>query len=302
MQEYVNDFLLFLETERNYSVNTIISYKEDILSFERFITKEDLAPDLISIHNDRIARNFISFLDINGFSKKTIARKVSSLRTFYKFLRSEQIVTTNHFTNIKVPKASSRLPHEIKADEIEIMFNSIDKSKPLGIRNFTLLELLYGCGLRVSEACGLLIKDIDFKNDEILIHGKGKKDRYVPMHEGVKSSLKEYISYARNYLLGEDNQNRFVFINYKGTTLTPRGVRVILKKIIEKTGETFKISPHMLRHSFATHLLDNGADLRSVQELLGHENISTTQIYTHVSKEGVKKAYMKAHPRAHKNK
>ena len=183
-----------------------------------------------------------------------------------------------------------------------MLFNICDQTKPLGVRNYCILELLYGCGLRVSELCNLEIKDIDFDDLTILIHGKGSKDRVVIMYEEMANNLRKYISNSRLDLLykSENHENRHVFLNKNGTTLTPRGVRVILNKLISDCGETFHLSPHMLRHSFATALLNNGADMRSVQELLGHESLSTTQVYTHVSYETIKTSYQIAHPRAMK--
>lgn len=182
------------------------------------------------------------------------------------------------------------------------MMNSIDQKTPMGLRNYLIVSILYGCGLRVSEMCALEISNLDFSNETIHIHGKGDKDRIVIMYDELKEKLLKYISFERIELLkkGDNIESRYLFINNHGGNLTPRGVRVILNTIIDKMGETYKITPHMLRHSFATALLDNGADLRSVQELLGHSNLSTTQIYTHVSVEKMKSEYMAAHPRAKK--
>lgn len=183
------------------------------------------------------------------------------------------------------------------------MMNSIDQKTPMGLRNYLIVSILYGCGLRVSEMCALEISNLDFSNETIHIHGKGDKDRIVIMYDELKEKLLKYISFERIELLkkGDNIESRYLFINNHGGNLTPRGVRVILNTIIDKMGETYKITPHMLRHSFATALLDNGADLRSVQELLGHSNLSTTQIYTHVSVEKMKSEYMAAHPRAKNN-
>lgn len=303
MNEYIEKFIDYLISQRNYSSYTAINYKEDINSFNDYITTHKLAPNLLKI-NERIIKNYMMFLDTKHLSKRSIGRHLSSLKSFYNYLEREKLITRNVVNEIKAPKIEKRLPHEIKFDEIEMMFESINLDTKLGPRNYLILEMLYGCGLRVSELCSLQIKDIDNKNEIILIHGKGAKDRYVPIHKGIVMALKDYITYSRVNLIAitEDTQNPFLFINYKGSTLTPRGVRKILNKIVFDTSETFKISPHMLRHSFATHLLNNGADLRSVQELLGHENLSTTQIYTGVSKEALKNAYMNAHPRANKEK
>ncbi len=302
LDEYVERFKTYLLGERNYSMNTIIAYIEDVLEFKDFLIKNKFSNSLANIKRSRVCGYFISDLEDRGFSHHSIARKISSLRTFYDFLVDEEVVEKNFFLEMHAPKLEKRLPHEVKEDEISILFGAIDKSTALGFRNYVLLDLLYSCGLRISEVCSLEIKQLDFSNSNILIHGKGSKDRYVPMHEELMEELREYITTSRTELIAksENVKTGRLFINYKGTELTPRGVRVILNKILDDAGETFKLSPHMLRHSFATHMLNNGADLRTVQELLGHKNLSTTQIYTHVSKESLRNTYMQTHPRAKK--
>ena len=236
------------------------------------------------------------------YSATTINRHLSSLRTFYDFLMKRHVVEKNFFEEIASIKKPKRLPEILKNKEIMDMMNSIDQKTPMGLRNYLIVSILYGCGLRVSEMCALEISNLDFSNETIHIHGKGDKDRIVIMYDELKEKLLKYISFERIELLkkGDNIESRYLFINNHGGNLTPRGVRVILNTIIDKMGETYKIKPHMLRHSFATALLDNGADLRSVQELLGHSNLSTTQIYTHVSVEKMKSEYMAAHPRAKK--
>ena len=180
------------------------------------------------------------------------------------------------------------------------MFNCIENGTIMGKRDTALLELLYGTGIRVSELCDLQVSDIDFFNKSIIIMGKGSKERYIPLHEGIISAIKEYLAYSRTEIMARQKGkvSEKLFLNFRGSELTARGVRVVLDNIAEKTATSLKVSPHMFRHSFATHLLDNGADLRSVQELLGHVNLSTTQIYTHVSLERIKEEYMKYHPKA----
>ena len=300
--EYLTSFVEHLRGIKNYSENTITGYIDDILDFKEYFLKTGVSKDFISIKRARTASYFIVYLDEKKLSKKTIARHLSSLKTFYDFLLEEKLVEKNFFKDIKSPKIEKRLPHEIKEDEITILFNSIDRTKPLGERNYCILEMLYGCGVRVSELCEMEIKDIDFQNEVIKVHGKGAKERYIPMHKLLIKEIRDYLTFTRVTLLEKGNnlESRKVFINYKGGELTPRGVRKILNSILENAGETFKISPHMLRHSFATHLLNHGADLRTVQELLGHENITTTQIYTHLSNEALKEVYLDAFPRAKK--
>ena len=185
----------------------------------------------------------------------------------------------------------------------ESLFKSIDTSKPLGKRNLLIMEFLYGTGVRVSELCGIELGDIDYSQGLVLIHGKGSKDRYVPLHDNLVDLLREYIIMTREeFYRRSDKKTNHLFLNFKGTPLTPRGVRMVVNKVIDDSKESIKISPHTLRHTFATHLLNNGADLRSVQELLGHSHLSSTQIYTQVTKEKLKENYLKAHPRAKRKK
>lgn len=302
--EAIAKYVDYLANVKNYSFHTVSSYRSDIVEFVEFIVSERMARDLLSIRNNRVCKNYISYLSSQDLASSSINRKLSSLRSFYDYLLKSELVKANYFDEVEAPKMPKRLPKTIKESEIMMLFNSCDMTTPLGYRNYCLLEVLYGCGLRVSELCGLQIKDIDFSDLSIVIHGKGSKDRIVLMYDDMADHLRHYISTFRLDLLyrSKEEDNRYVFLNKNGTTLTPRGVRVILNKIINDCGETFHLSPHMLRHSFATSLLNNGADMRSVQELLGHENLSTTQIYTHVSFENIKKSYEIAHPRATKKK
>lgn len=296
----VEAYLVYLEAVKNYSKNTIISYKNDILEFNDFVVSERFAKNLITIRNDRVCKSFIASLNLKGEAETSINRKLSCLKGFYEYLVSNGVIKENYFLDIKSLKVPKRLPKIIKDREIEMMLDACDLNKALGYRNHLIILMLYGLGLRVSELCNLKINDIDFSREEVLIHGKGSKDRYLILIPEISANLKHYLANERISLLvkSRDFNNKYVFLNNKGGTLTTRGVRVILDGVIEKCGETFHITPHMLRHSFATALLNNGADLRSVQELLGHENLSTTQIYTHVSYETMKKQYQNAFPRA----
>ncbi len=296
---YIDDFKDYLLIEKNYADNTITSYLRDIHDFQSFIKNEELANDLLDVTRERLGRHFLSYLDTKKYTKKSIARKISSLRTFYDYLIKNKHIDVNIFTNLETPKIPKKLPQIIDDDEIEMLFKSIDRYHHLGFRNYVILDLLFSCGLRASELTGMTIKDIQLDREQILIHGKGSKDRYVPLHDKLISDLKQYLTYIRPILLskGSMSHDTHVFINYKGTNLTVRGLQVILKKIIKDSGETFKIHPHMLRHAFATTLLNHGADLRVVQELLGHEHLKSTQIYTHVSSEVLKEKYKTTHPR-----
>ncbi len=297
--EYLDDFLDYITIQKNYSIHTVKGYQRDILDFHAFITSEELAPSLIEATRERLARHFISHLDQKNLSKKTIARKVSALRTFYDFLMKNHMIDVNIFESVEIPKIPKKLPSIINDDEMEMIFKSIDRMKPLGFRNYVMIDLLFSSGLRASELVDMSIKDINLEQQQILIHGKGSKDRYVPLHQKLIDDIKHYLTYMRPILLskGKDTHMRYVFINYKGGHLTVRGLELILKEVIKKSGETFKIHPHMLRHAFATTLLNHGADLRVVQELLGHEHLKSTQIYTHVSSETIKEKYKTTHPR-----
>lgn len=298
IKDALDKYRNYLEVEKNYSMYTIQSYFKDINDFQDFLKLEKYG-DLLRVKSDNIARYYISYLVTNGFSRKSIARKVSSMRAFYRYLTVEGIIEKSFFEGVETPKIEKQLPKFLYQNEIEIMFNTIDRSTPIGKRDYALLELLYGSGLRVSEICSITEKNLDFSNEMIKVFGKGSKERYVPMNTRTIDSLKEYLYVGRPSLIQniELDATDSLFVNHHGGPLTPRGVRVILNKIIDKTGELGHVYPHMIRHTFATHLLDGGADLRSVQTMLGHENLSTTQIYTHVSKEQIKESYMQNHPR-----
>ncbi|MFK5882974.1 MAG: tyrosine recombinase [Candidatus Izemoplasma sp.] len=290
-------FKAYIEMERSYSKNTLTSYIEDINNLIHFLDQEEFG-DLLSV-TPRIARFYTTSLH-ETYSPRTIARKISSLRSFYNFLNKENILKLNPFREVELPKKEKKLPKFIYPEEIESIFNSIDTSNALGKRNKLIFEFLYGTGVRVSELCSIKIKDIDFYQNLVLIHGKGSKDRYIPIHNLLSKEIESYLLQVRPEFIKRavEKENAYLLLNFKGTTLTPRGVRLIINQIIENSEETVKISPHTLRHTFATHLLNNGADLRSVQELLGHSHLSSTQIYTKVTKEKLKSSYLSAHPRA----
>lgn len=294
--EIIQEFKDFLENERSYSEYTVKSYLKDISDFNNYLAKNEF-PIYLEISNN-VPRYYLSYLN-QKYKEKSVNRKLSSLRSFYRFLVQNGYQDNNPFLEIASMKIPQILPKRLYEDEIEKLFAVINVDTVIGRRDFAILEMLYGTGIRVSELCGLKIQDIDFYNNNIIVLGKGNKERYVPIHPKIKSSVYDYIQFSRLDLLknNKDEVPDILFLNFKGSPLLVRGVRVILDKIAENAGLEIKISPHMLRHSFATSLIDNGADLRSVQELLGHENLSTTQIYTHVSKEALKKGYDAFFPR-----
>ena len=291
-------FEIYLASVRRYSKHTVSSYLEDVKTLTNFLEREGFG-SLLDV-SPRTARFFVATLH-EEFSRASIARKISTLRSLYHFLVSEDLMKEHPFLDVELPKKEKRLPKFIYPEEMEELINSIDRSRPLGDRNYTIIETLYGTGLRASELVGLDIGDLDFYEDFILVHGKGSKDRYVPIHNRLKDVLQKYLLTTRDALKNE-TEDKALFLNHHGERLSDRGLRYIVKDVIEKSSTMLSMSPHTFRHTFATHLLNNGADLRSVQELLGHESISSTQIYTGVSKEVLQKKYMAAHPRAKRKK
>ncbi|MFW6320145.1 MAG: site-specific tyrosine recombinase/integron integrase [Bacillota bacterium] len=293
-KEYITLFTDYVRQIRGYSDHTVTAYKHDIDDFVHFLTKEGF--DNLEDVSIRVAKFYIGDLN-ERFTPRTIARKVSTLRSFYRFLLEENFIEHHPFLNVAIPKVSHTLPKFVYPEEIEGIFDSIDTKNDKGKRDFLLLEMLYDTGLRVSELCALKLRDIDIKNRTMLIHGKGQKDRIIPIGKRLSTLLESYYLSTRKNLM-KDSDHPYLFVNTKGNPLTTRGVRYIIKSIIDDSSTYLKITPHTLRHTFASHLLSQGADLRSVQALLGHESISSTQIYTEISKEDLKEKYLQAHPRA----
>jgi len=297
--DYLSEFEDYLKFERNYSPNTIKAYVKDISEFKAWFKKEGFAKDYVDIKRKRTCDYYIAYLrSKNGrFSdkqtSKTISRKLSSLRSFYAFLKLKQYIEENIFEVVESPKIEKTLPKHLENNEINLLFESIRRTTPLGNRNYLILDLLYSLGLRASEIINININDLNFFRKQIKIFGKGSKERILPLHDELVKELKEYITLYRPMLLSkaEDTNNNILLLNKNGDSLGVRGLRKILNNIVDKAGEMFKIHPHMLRHSFATELLNAGADLRVIQELLGHETIKTTQKYTAVSNQTLFKKY-----------
>ena len=297
--ELIEKFLDYISVEKNYSEYTISNYKNDIIEFKDYLEREKFGTlDKIEVNN--AARYYLSYLNGKKLRTRSVARKMSSLRSFYRFLINEGIVEVNIFSEISSPKLEKILPKFLYEEEINEMFNCINTDTLLGKRDYAILEFMYGTGVRVSELCSIEIDDIDYVNKQVIVLGKGNKERYLPLHDLIIDALEIYVNEARLELQIRNKKSisNKLFLNHHGSELTPRGVRVILENIVKKTSDNFHISPHMLRHSFASSMLNAGADLVTVQELLGHENLSTTQIYTHISKEQIKKEYMEKFPRA----
>ncbi|CAH0214718.1 Tyrosine recombinase XerC [Peribacillus sp. Bi96] len=293
----LSSFIEYLQIEKNSSHYTIENYRRDILEFFLFLNEQGIT-DITSVEYFDV-RLFLTNLYEKKLSKRTVARKTSCLRSFYKFLLREGDVKDNPFSLVSLPKKDQRLPRFLYEKEMQQLFSSIKKDSPIGIRDNALLELLYATGIRVSECCEIKLQDIDLSLGTVLVHGKGKKDRYVPVGGYAQEAIDLYIRTARMEMTSSDAKAHvYLFVNFRGDPLTPRGVRYILNELIKKSAADGSLHPHMLRHSFATHLLNNGADIRTVQELLGHSKISSTQVYTHVTKDQLKKVYNATHPRA----
>mgnify|MGYP001005526391 FL=1 len=290
LDKYI-DYLLY---EKAYSKHTILNYKDDILEYLDFLKLEELEYENI-VYED--LRYYLVYLkDKKKNSNSSIDRKISALRGFYKYLVNLKILEVNPFDIVSGPKKEKKLPRYFEYNELEELFDSVDISSVIGRRDRLILELLYATGVRVSEMVEIKVSDIDISNRNINIIGKGNKERIVKFGEYCLDAINDYLDNSYNKL--NINNINYLFLNSRGSKLTDRGVRYILDNLIKKTSLNKKISPHMLRHSFATHLLNNGADLLTVQKLLGHESIKATQVYTHVSTDRLKEVYFKSFPRA----
>lgn len=290
-------FVEYLQVEKNASPLTIQSYHSDLETFFSFLEREAIKRiDEIDHHAVRL---FLTELHEERLSRRTVSRMISSLRSFFNFLEREEISSLNPFTQITLPKANKPIPNFLYEEELDQLFTIHDLEKPLGQRNSSLIEVLYATGIRVSELEQMEVSDIDFSVGSIFIRGKGNKERYVMFGQYAKEALQLYLNKGRIALLKKSQATTDkVFVNHLGKPLTSRGVRYILDQIVKEAALTVHVNPHKLRHTFATHMLNSGADLRTVQELLGHENLSSTQIYTHVTKDYLQKIYMNSHPRA----
>nr|WP_239254812.1 tyrosine recombinase XerC [Listeria ilorinensis] len=291
-------FMDYLMNERNYSVNTALAYKQDILDFQTFLNQQAIAGFRAVTFMD--VRLYLTELKKEKYARTSVARKLSSLRSFYTFMLRENLVGTNPFTSVSHAKNQLRLPKFFYSEEMEALFQVVyQDDEALTMRDRVMLELLYGTGIRVSECAGVRLSDIDKTYQAILIRGKGNKERYVPYGAFLEDAITAYLGGGRKKLMtAYHKEHDVLLVNHYGDPLTTRGIRYCLTKIIDEAALTRKIYPHMLRHTFATDLLNNGADMRTVQELLGHASLSSTQIYTHVTKEHLKATYMKHHPRA----
>lgn len=297
MDKIISKFIEYLEYEKGYSKKTIISYEKDLELFNKYL-RENKITNINSIDYNTI-RKYLSHLHDNKYEASSISRKISTLRTFFKYNLKEKNIKNNPMTLISNPKKEKKLPKYLNYEEMERLLNSIDTSELEGIRNKLIIELLYSTGIRVSELVNIKIKDIKIKEQQINILGKGSKERIVLFGNNAEESIKLYLNAYKELFKG-NIYNSYLLINNKGKQLTANKIELIVKEVLKKSALKLNISPHTLRHTFATHMLDSGADLKSVQELLGHENLKTTAIYTHVSNERLKNVFLHSHPRATK--
>lgn len=297
---HIKKFLEYLVVEKNASDYTVTFYKRDLHLFLQFLESEGIKE--ITEVDQITVRVFLTKLYDRKLSRRSVSRKLSCLRTFYKYLERDYVIERNPFIHIPLPKQDEPIPTFLYMEELSELFEVSDISTPIGQRDQALLEVLYATGIRVSECQSLQLQNIDFSVGILSVIGKGRKERYIPFGQYAQDALTTYIKDGRNELINKaTTKTDTVFLNARGSPITTRGIHYVLAQMIKKTSLTTNVHPHKLRHTFATHLLNEGADLRSVQELLGHENLSSTQIYTHVTKDRLQNVYMNTHPRAKLN-
>jgi integrase/recombinase XerD len=293
----ISSFLTHVKVEKGLSSNTVSAYKRDLVKFDAFARKRKLSLEAIS-RDDLV--DFLAGLYRQKLESRTVARQLVTLRNFFRFAQIQELISVDPSINLESPKIRRTLPGYLRLEEIERLLEQPDEKKPLGLRDRAMLEVLYSTGLRVSELISLRVSDVDTKVGCVRCIGKGDKERIVPVGRQALVMVEKYLRRARPLLCGKSKSasSPTLFVNRRGTTLSRVGVWKILSAYGRRAGLRVAIKPHMLRHSFATHLLERGADLRSVQLMLGHADISTTQIYTHVVEERLKQIYKAHHPRA----
>ncbi len=292
----VDIYLDYLLNIKKYSIKTVESYRFEIVHFLDFLYGQHIK-ELKDV-NYKMLRGYMHILHKEEYATSSINHKISTMRSFYRYLVEQEIVEDNPFLLLETQKQIVKTPDFLFEEEMIEFLDSIEVTDELGIRNKAILELMYASGMRCSEVITLQLKDIDLQSNMVLVHGKGQKDRYLPIHDYASSCISRYLQQARHiHYLKANNEHDVLFINARGMPLTSRGLQDIVKRLAKKYNPMKHIHPHTIRHSYATHLLNNGADIRTVQELLGHQNISTTQVYTHITKEQLSKVYKEAHPR-----
>lgn len=297
MKDHLQDFIHFLIVERGLANNTVVSYERDLKRYLQYLEKVEQINDLNEVTRVQIVQ-FLALLKDEGKSAKTLARHVASIRAFHQFLLREKAVDQDPSVHIESPKMERSLPKVLNMAEVEALLDFPIKDDRFGLRDKAMLELLYATGIRVSELIGLNTGNVHLSMGFVRCIGKGNKERIIPIGETAIKALQQYLKEGRPQLVSKKHRDDALFLNHHGRRLSRQGFWKILKKITNEVGIEKELTPHTLRHSFATHLLENGADLRAVQEMLGHADISTTQIYTHVTKTRLKDVYNQFHPRA----
>lgn len=295
LQRILDDYLHYLKAERGLSDNTVSSYGMDLQQFIGYLKEQEI--DNLNDVDKQVIIDYLDYLMKKGKANSSIVRCVTSLRKFFQTMKQDGIIDENPMLTIETPKSEKHLPEVLSTEEVEMLLNAPDVTQTLGLRNRAILELMYATGLRVSEVVNLRLEDLHLDVGIIQTIGKGRKERIVPIGDEAITWINNYLRDARPELC-KTRRSPFLFVNFHGERLTRQGVWKNLKNEVRKAGITKNVTPHTLRHSFATHILENGADLRIVQELLGHSDISTTQIYTHISKKRLSEIYDTTHPHA----
>lgn len=296
-QNILKSYEFFLKLERNMSPNTVMAYLSDVIKLEAYIEikGKEIQPDKVKSED---LHQFLIYIAETGLNEKSQSRIISGLKSFYKFMLLEDIISEDPTELLETPKIGRKLPVVLSVAEIEAILQVIDVSGPLGHRNRAIIEMLYGCGLRVSECAELRISNIFFKEEFIKVIGKGDKQRLVPLGSAAVREIENYYKSFRNHINPKKGNADFLFLNRRGSKLSRVMIFNIVKEACQMAGITKIISPHTFRHSFATHLIEGGADLRAVQEMLGHESITTTEIYTHIDREYLRETIIQFHPRS----
>ena len=294
MQTYIDSFLRYLASDRNYSPHTVAAYANDLRQFHEFL---GAGADPAAVDRPLI-RRYLADLHDRSFAMPSIARKLATLKSFFRYLRKTGVVPGNPVASTVAPKLAKRLPQYLDEPSVTRLMEQPDRATTVGKRDAAILEVLYATGIRLGELLALRESDIDFPNETLKVRGKGSKDRIVPFGRKAATALRAYIAVRPALAAAAAAPPPVLFLTVRGNGMNPKGVNLLLNTYIARVSEIEKKSPHVLRHTFATHLLDRGADLRAVKELLGHESLSTTQIYTHVSVDRLRKVYAQAHPRA----